>query len=108
MKMIQEIVLLRRRPGMDRDEFRRYWRENHAPLAAKFPGLRKYVQAHVIPDPSQEGPSYDGVAELWFDSVEALQAAIESPEGQAARADFPNFLDVDKTQIMIAEDVTIV
>ena len=45
--MIQEIVLLRRRPGMGRDEFRRYWRETHGPLAAKLPGLRKYVQAHA-------------------------------------------------------------
>jgi uncharacterized protein (TIGR02118 family) len=106
--MIQEIVLLRRRPGMDRDEFLRHWREIHGPLAAKLPGLRKYVQAHVIPDPSQADPAYDGIAELWFDSPEAFPAAIASPEGQAARADFPNFLDLDKIQILIAEEVTIV
>jgi uncharacterized protein (TIGR02118 family) len=106
--MIQEIVLLRRRPGMDRDEFHRYWREIHGPLAAKLPGLRKYVQAHVMPDSFQPDPPYDGIAELWFDSPEAFHAAIASPEGQAARADFPNFLDQDWTQVLIAEEVTIV
>jgi len=106
--MIQEIVLLRRRPGMDIDEFHRYWREIHGPLAAKLPGLRKYVQAHVIPDQSQADESYDGIAELWFDSPEAFHAAIASPEGQAARADFPNFLDLDKVRVMIVEEVTIV
>lgn len=106
--MIQEIVLLRRRPGMDRDAFHRYWRETHGPLAAKLPGLRKYVQAHVIPDPAQADLPYDGIAELWFDSAEALQAALASPEGQAARADLPNFLDQDTVQILIAEEVTIV
>lgn len=106
--MFQEIVLLRRRPDMNRDEFRRYWREIHGPLVAKLPGLRKYVQAHVIPDPSQASLSYDGIAELWFDSPEAFQAAIASPEGQAVRADLPNFLDQDKCQFLNAEAVTIV
>jgi uncharacterized protein (TIGR02118 family) len=45
---------------------------------------------------------------LWFDSVEAFQAAIASPEGQAARADLSNFLDLEKTQFLMAEEVTIV
>jgi len=106
--MIQEIVLLRRRPGMTRDEFLGYWQEIHGPLAAKLPGLRKYVQAHVLPDPFRADLPYDGIAELWFDTPEALHAALASPEGQAARADLPNFLDQDKTQFLIAEEVTIV
>ena len=54
----------------------------------------------MIPDPSQAGLWYDGVAELWFDSPEALQAAFESPEGQAGARGSAEFSRFDKAQIL--------
>jgi uncharacterized protein (TIGR02118 family) len=36
------------------------------------------------------GPPYFCIAELDFPSVEAFQAALASPEGQAAAGDIPN------------------
>ena len=71
------------------------------------PGLRKYVQDHVLPELSQGEPPYDGIAELWFDSVDAFQAALASPEGQATLADVPNFLEADKVRAVTVEEVTI-
>ena len=105
--MTKVLFLVRRRPDLTPEQFQQYWRETHAPLAAVMPGLRRYVQDHVVVDPSQEPPAYDGVAELTFDSAEAFQAALASPEGAAVLADVPNFLDPDAIRVLIADEVTV-
>lgn len=105
--MTKVIYVLHRRPDMGRDEFLRYWLEVHGPLAARMPGLRRYLQDHALPGPSGEPPC-DGIAELWFDSREAMQAAFASPEGIATLADSPNFLDMGRGGMMVVEEVTVV
>ena len=71
------------------------------------PGLRKYVQDHPIQD-SGQAPC-DGIAELWFDSAEALQAGLSGPEGQATAADAPNFLDGSEPGgLLLVEEVQLV
>lgn len=106
--MTKVIFVVHKRPDMGRDEFRRYWRDVHGPIAAKLPGLRKYSQNHPLPDPSQTDLPCDGIAELWFDSAEALQAALDSPEGAATMADIPNFLDPDRVGMMVVDEVAVV
>jgi uncharacterized protein (TIGR02118 family) len=93
---------------MEREEFRRYWRETHGPLLMKIKSLRKYIQNHVVPDPAQPDPPCDGVVEFWFDSAEAFQAALASPEGQAGMADLQNFCDPAKVHIFSVEEVPFV
>ena len=102
--MIKVIVLLRRRDGISREEFARYYREQHRPLVAKLPGLRRLVVNHVLPDPSGREPAYDAVAEDWFDDLQAMGAAFASPEGQAIIADAPNFLDMSRLQLLVVEE----
>ena len=71
--MIKAVFLVHKRPDMDDEEFRRYWRETHGPIAAKVPGVRKYVQSLAIPEPDGTRPAYDGFAEMWFDSRESFE-----------------------------------
>lgn len=73
--------------------FDRYYFDVHVPLARTIPGLKGYeVSDGAIASPA--GPSgYHLVATLGFDSMEAVQAAFASPEGQAAAADLANFAD---------------
>ena len=42
--MIKFMVVCYRRPDWSRDQFRRYFRETHGPLAMAMPGLRGYVR----------------------------------------------------------------
>jgi uncharacterized protein (TIGR02118 family) len=105
--MTKVLILFRKRPDLELDEVQRYWKETHAALAAKMPGLRRYVQDHVLPAPSGEMQPYDAVAELWFDSAEAFQASMSSPEGQATLADAETFADMDSVRVVMAEEVTI-
>lgn len=102
--MVKIVVLLPRREGLSREEFERYWRERHLPLVAKLPGLRRLVANYVRSDPHGPPPAYDGVAEDWFDDLEAHHAALASPEGQAVLADAPNFLDMTRFQLLVVEE----
>jgi uncharacterized protein (TIGR02118 family) len=102
--MVRLIILLRKRPGLPDELFRQYWRETHAPLVAKLPGLRRYVQSLPIDAAPAARPNYDGVAELWFDSVAALQAAFDSPEDRIARADTENFADMGNSVLLMVEE----
>jgi uncharacterized protein (TIGR02118 family) len=106
---IHLIALAVRKPGMSVEEFQKYWREHHGPLAAKIPGLRRYVQNHPLPElyGSRNAPLCDGVAEAWFDSLEDLQRSTETPEMKAVRADEPNFIDVSKTVFLLTGDIEI-
>jgi uncharacterized protein (TIGR02118 family) len=79
---MKAIILLARRGGDTPDDFRRWWLEEHAPLARRLPGLRKLVFNLVEGD-----QPYDGISELWFDSQEAFEAAYASEIGQRVAAD---------------------
>jgi uncharacterized protein (TIGR02118 family) len=103
--MIKVVVLLRRRDGMSREEFERYWREQHLPLVAKIPGLRRLVLSRVLPGPDGSPPAFDAVVEDWFDDQQALSAASASPPWQAVVADAPNLLDMARFQILVVEEV---
>ena len=102
--MIKAIVLLSRREGMSREEFARYYREQHLPLVSMLPGLRRLVVNHVLPDPNGAEAPYDAVAEDWFDDIEAMGAAFASPAGQAILADSPNFMNMSQVQLLIVEE----
>jgi uncharacterized protein (TIGR02118 family) len=109
-KPLKTIALLGRAPGMSFQQFDDYWRNVHAPLAAKVPGVTKYVQRHVVPDRPGGEPDnefgIDGIAVLEYESVEAMEQGWASEAGQAALADVPNFLG--KHFVVVLEDVDVV
>ena len=102
--MVKAIILLARRDDMSREDFTRYTRDQHLPLVAKLPGLRRLIVNQVLPDPNGPPPAYDAVAEDWFDDLAAMGAAFESPEGQAVIADAANFLDMSRLQVLAVEE----
>lgn len=105
--MFKMVFLVHRRPEMDSEDFHRYWSETHAPIAAKLPGLRKYVQNHAS-GKEDGGDTYDGFAEMWWDSKEAFEQSLASPEGEKAIEDAAKFIDVDRMQSFSVDEVTVV
>jgi uncharacterized protein (TIGR02118 family) len=73
-------------------------------MVARLPGLRRLVVNWVLPDPNGPPPSYDAVAEDWFDDAAAMGAAFASPEGQAVVADGPNYLDLSRFALLVVEE----
>jgi uncharacterized protein (TIGR02118 family) len=116
--MLHLIFCLRRLPQLSRQEFQRYWREQHAPLVrahAAALGIRRYVQAHTVEHPVAEAAAaargapepFDGVAELWFDADELLrlmQTDSGTAAAQALLEDERRFLDLARSPIFVAED----
>lgn len=92
--MVKLIAFLKRKPGMTLEQFKVRWVDQHTKLSAKMPGLKGYYININLPDqPSNGEPNYDGTAELWWDSVEAMEAAFASPEGAAAGKDADEFCE---------------
>ena len=97
--MIRIVFLLRRQPALSLAEFHRYWREQHGPLVASHQqriGAMRYVQVHRLDDPMNARmaearggmePPYDGVAELWWESEDALRKVLATKGGQDAGAE---------------------
>ena len=122
--MIKLVFTLRRREGMSREEFQRYWREEHAPLVrrhAETLRIRRYVQTHardtdldeaLAGSRGSEARAYDGVAELWWDSLEDLMAGFSSEAGQAAGAalleDEAKFIDLARSPLWLGEEHVVV
>jgi uncharacterized protein (TIGR02118 family) len=114
---------VRRRGDIDPDEFHRYWRDEHGPLVRSFREtlrIRRYVQLHRIETPFNDAlrasrdalEPFDGVAELWWDDLDALTAGASSPEGIAAsRAlleDEERFIDLPRSSLWLGEEVEII
>ena len=76
------MVGLVRRDDMSREDFRRWWIDEHAPLARTLPGVRR-IRFNVL----DEGAPFDGIAELWFDSAEDADAAYATDLGKSVAAD---------------------
>ena len=71
--------------------FDNYYYAKHVPLAKTLPGLRRYeVSSGKVTDISGATP-YHLAAMLTFDSMQAIQAALASPEGAATAGDLQNF-----------------
>ena len=84
-----QVLVLYNTPA-DPAAFNRYYHQTHIPLALKIPGLRSYLISDG-PVQALSGSAPYLVANLSFDSMADLSAALGSPEGQAAAADLPNF-----------------
>ena len=102
--MIKTLSLLTRKEGLTHEEFMRHWIEVHAPLAHAVPGVRRYVQSHIIdertrPDIATTPVAVDGVAELWFDDRESMARSNASPEAKRLHADGALFIGHIKTFI---------
>ena len=121
--MVKLVFCLRRLPELSRAEFQRYWREKHGPLVRQHATtlrIRRYVQLHTREDAlndvlraSRGGPEpYDGIAELWWESRDDLEAATASPEGQRASLelleDERRFIDLGRSPLWIADEHPVV
>lgn len=107
--MVKLIYCISKKPELTVEEFQRYWHETHGPIAGKIPGLRRYVQSHVLPELyGRQTPPFDGAAELWFDDLDAMRAAMQSPEVRAAMEDEKNFIDHSRVASFVTVEKPIV
>jgi uncharacterized protein (TIGR02118 family) len=121
--MIKLTFCLVRLPSLSRQQFQEYWYDAHAPLVASVAAalqIRRYVQTHSLPPEASAGirasrdapADFDGVAELWWDSLEAMAENGRRPEAQAAAAllleDEKRFIDLPRSPLWWGQEKVVV
>ena len=79
--MYKVMGIIKRPEGMDFEAFKSWWLKDHAPKVKQWPGLKEY-RFNLCTTPDQ---AFDGVAEVWFESREAMERIFSTAEGGAAR-----------------------
>lgn len=103
--MIKALTFITRKPGMPLDAFQTYWRTRHPEAVTRLPGIRRYVQSHVLPSMYAKGePPHDGIAEVWADDTDALRAMTKSPAHAPLVEDEARFIDRSKMGVLITEE----
>lgn len=117
--MVKLVYVIHRREGISAEEFHRYWLEVHAPKViniAKDINARRYVQSHTLDTPLNQAfaesrglsPAYDGITEVWWDSLDELMAGASTPEGERAYQmlleDEGQFIDHGRSTIFMTEE----
>lgn len=83
--MLKIVSLLKRKEGTSLAEFRAWALEEHPKLGKQLPGMRHYRMSVVLED--MPGLPADAVSEMWFDNMEARNAAFGTDAGKAAAED---------------------
>jgi uncharacterized protein (TIGR02118 family) len=114
---VKLVDVFARKDGWTYEEFRDYLHDEHAELIEQLPNLKRYTLSvpetldgyeTAIPKRPAEY-DYDGIVELYFESVEDLFDAFRSEAGSELQSDVSTFLDGDAgpTFVMREESVSL-
>ena len=103
--LVKAVWRMRRKSGVSLGEFRRHWLQIHGVIATKIPGVRRYVQSHVVDEAyAYAEPRWDGVAQLWWDSPAALSDALKTPQFKDDMRDGEEFIDGGSISFFLARE----
>ena len=104
--MIKRVSFIRRREGMSADEFYAHWTGPHAAIVKNMPGVRglRYCRVESW---TPEAAGWDGIGEIWFDSIEdAHKAFAAEPFASQLAEDRPKFMR--ETQSCFVDELTVI
>jgi uncharacterized protein (TIGR02118 family) len=104
--MVKQMFAVKRKKGMNFDEFKKYYLEVHAPLVKKsFPQIRKYVISFVL-QRGKETP-YDAITSIYWDDVETIVKASKSDTFQKViMPDEDKAFDRESGIVLLSEEYT--
>lgn len=120
-QMVKISYLMRRKPGMTREQFLDYWSNQHPAAGGEGSfealGVKRYVQTHTLDLPvrkwvvnPREGlvPEFDGIAELWVER-DFLETEWPTQKVQDLIAKFYadelNFVDWSRSTILLSKEL---
>lgn len=120
--MIKMVVEVWKKSHLTDEEFSQRWLVQHGDLVRKHAanmGFVRYIQSHKIPSPSMEafaaGRGWksppDALTEVWWESQEAMDAALNSPAGlessEILAQDEREFTEASKISVFLAREEVI-
>lgn len=82
--MFNLMVLASRPSDWTHGQFIEWWRGEHADVTYPLPGLLRWQHTEIVEGFDEKSSGWDGLSVLSFESREALEAALRSPEWAAA------------------------
>lgn len=103
--MVKLVVYFKRRADLEVEPFQEYWRTRHAEAVSALPGIRRYVQSHTLLAGYRKGePAFDGIAEVWFDDVDAIRALDGTDALRAVQEDEARFIDRSTMKTLVTDE----
>ena len=124
--MLKIVYCVRRNPSLSREEFLRYWLDEHGPLVRSLresvPSMVRYVQSHTIEGPQTDavrasrgsGEPYDGITEVWIDASRdgagdragdrAGDPEASAEAGRHLLEDEAKFIDFANSSVFVTEE----
>jgi uncharacterized protein (TIGR02118 family) len=113
--VVKLVFCCRRRPELTREQFQAYWLDSHGPLVRSLhealPQMRRYVQSHTLITPANDAiqqsrgtdEPFDGITEVWFDSLEAMGSTTEeaTAAGHKLLEDESTFIDFAASSVFL-------
>ena len=114
-RVVKLVFCCRRRPELTREEFQKYWLDEHGPLVRSLrealPQMRRYVQSHTLDTPANDAvqasrgtaDAFDGITEVWFDSLDAMGSTTEdaATAGRRLLEDESTFIDFANSSVFL-------
>jgi len=97
-----KLIALYKQPE-NKEAFDNHYFNVHSPLTAKIPGLREMKVTKMTGSPMGGEAKYYLTCEMTYDSLEALQEGLKSPEGRASGKDLMGFAG-NLVTLMIGEE----
>jgi uncharacterized protein (TIGR02118 family) len=94
---VKFVVVLYRRPDLSAEEFQRYFKTVHEPMALLLPDLIGYTQNFAAADATRQRPAWDAVIEFRFTSRAAMEAAWATEAGRTATDDLRHMADLSRS-----------
>lgn len=120
-RLLRISYLMRRLPHLSLEEFQSYWSEKHPQAAPEDAfstlGVRRYVQVLPLETEARNlviGPRtglvepFDGIAELWVESIEAIERDWSTEKAKEYLEIFfkdeQNFIDWARSTILVSKE----
>ena len=103
--MIKAITCIKRKPGMGVEDFQAHWRGHHAEVVKGLPNMHRYIQSHALLGGYRKGDlPWDGIAEIWVDSVDVMRAWAGSEALAAIERDEESFIDRPSMALILTRE----
>jgi uncharacterized protein (TIGR02118 family) len=102
--LIKAVIFIKRRKDLTREQFKEYWLTRHVELEkenVEKNWVRKIVASFAIEDESLPEPPFDGMVELYFDSIEDMRKDVQGAQREIMYADEENFCDHSEVQVVV-------
>jgi hypothetical protein len=112
--MLKLIAMIRRKPGLTRQQFVDYYENRHVPFVTGVNGKylleykRNYVQEELTTSIDRTFDGYDVITEVWLENREALAGLLammsQPPWAAELTADEDNFVDRPSMRMFVTEE----